>query len=442
MEITNHHHNKLSRISMVAIGIQKQRATLLPKILLLILIPLTLPLSLLAQQYTPLDTVLKRIERQHISLQKYALKAESYVHKANAATAWMAPMIGAGTFMTPYPGQEMMDDRDKGSLMFQLEQDIPNPGKLNAQKRYIASQAEAELSGRPVAFNALKAQAKTLYYTWLIALQRIQVLEKNDRIMQMMKKIEEIRYPYNQSKLSGIFRAQAKIEENQNMIRMQRGEIARAKAWLNSLMNAPVNQPLEIDTAYRPNFVPETQIDTAMLATKRKDILQMEQNIRSMKLGITAMKAQAKPDFRIRFDHMYPLSKMMPKAYSVMGMVSIPIAPWSSKMYTSEVKAMDYEVRAMQKEREGMLQESQGMLYGMQYQIQSMMSRITAMEQKIVPALRRSMDADFASYQENKLALPEVISSWEALTMMESNVLDEKLKWYQMIVDYEKELYR
>jgi len=52
------------------------------------------------------------------------------------------------------------------------------------------------------------------------------------------------------------------------------------------------------------------------------------------------------------------------------------------------------------------------------------------------------MEADFVNYQENKLEVTAVINSWEALTMMQINVLDEKMKLYQMIVDYEKELYR
>ncbi|WP_316780629.1 TolC family protein [Pedobacter antarcticus] len=402
-----------------------------------------LPIQLLAQQKpVSIDTILLRITNNNLLLQTYALKAESYKHKANAQTAWMAPMVGAGTFMTPYPGADVMDDKDKGSLMFQLEQDIPNPGKLSAQKRYTASKGEVELAGRDIALNDFKAKAKSLYYTWLIALSRIQVLQKNDKIMQMMKKIEEIRYPYNQSQLSGVFKATAKIEENKNMILMQEGEILKARSWLNSLMNLPGNQELEIDTSYKPVFSAASSLDTTQLATQRKDIWQMEQNIRSMKLGINAMKAQNKPDFRIRFDHMSPLGKMMPKAYSVMGMISIPIAPWSSRMYKSEVKAMGFEIQAMEKERAGMLQESQGMLYGMQYEIQSMQKRISAMEEKIIPSLKKTMDADFVNYQENKLQLPAVINSWEALTMMESTVLDEKMKLYQMIVDYEKELYR
>jgi outer membrane protein, heavy metal efflux system len=406
---------------------------------------LILPLQSLAQQpVLNLDSILHRIEKNNLLLQSYDLKAKSYQYKADAGTAWMAPMIGVGTFMTPYPGQEVMNDADKGSLMFQVEQDIPNPAKLKAQKKVIESQAEVENASRGVTFNNLKAQAKSLYFTWIVSQQRINILQQNDKIMQTMKKIEQIRYPYNQSQLGGVYRASAKIEENQNMIRMQEGEIANARASLNALMHEHGDYAFEIDTSYRLRFIPSHghEHDTILLASSRKDIQRMDKTINSMQLNIDAMKQESKPDFRIRLDHMSPLGSMMPKAYSVMGMISIPIAPWSSKMYKSEIKGMQYDIQAMQKEREAMLQETQGMLYGMQYQIEAMEKRIKAMEEKIVPSLRKNMEASFLNYQENKLELPAVIDSWEALTMMQMNVLDEKLKLYQMIIDHEKELYR
>ncbi len=403
-----------------------------------------LPLKLFAQQapVLPLDSILQRIDRNNILLQSYGLKAESYKYSADAATAWMAPMVGVGTFMTPYPGQKIMESRDKGSLMLQLEQDIPNPSKLSAKKKYIVSQGNIEKATRDITLNDLKAQARRLYFNWLIAKQRIDVLRENEKIMVTMKKIEEVRFPYNQSQLSSVFKASAKIEDNHNMIRMQEGSIAKARAWLNSLMNAPGNQDFEIDTTYQPQFGIASSYDTASLATARKDVVKMDESIRSMQLNIESMKREKKPDFKVRFDHMYPLDRMMPNAFSAMGMVSIPIAPWSSRMYKSEIKAMQYNVQAMEKERAAMLQETQGMLYGMQYEIQSMQKRIEAMEDKIIPALRQTLDVNFVNYQENKLALSNVIDSWEALTMMQSNVLDEKLKLYEMIVDYEKQLYR
>ncbi|MEJ5993180.1 TolC family protein [Pedobacter sp. Du54] len=408
------------------------------------LILLLLPFHAFAQQrpVLSLDTVLQRIDKNNLLLQSYGLKAESYKHTAKASTAWMAPMVGVGTFMTPYPGQMIMDEGDKGSLMLQLEQDIPNPVKQNANKRYIESKGKVENETRGVTLNEYKAQAKRLYFGWLVAQQKIKVLAQNEKIMQTMKKIEEIRYPFNQSKLGSIYKTTAKLEENRNMIIMQEGDIAKSRAWLNSLMNQQGNADFAIDTTYQPVFVPAKAIDTGSLALARNDIKKMDYSIQSMQLNIEVMKKQSRPDFKLRFDHMSPLTKAMPKAFSIMGMVSIPIAPWSSKMYKSEVKGMQYEVQAMAKEKAAMLQETQGMLYGMQFEIQSMQKRIKVMEDKIVPSLQKTLDVNFLSYRENKMELPEVIDSWEALTMMQTNVLDEKLKLYLMIVDYEKEIYR
>jgi len=405
---------------------------------------LLLPMHLLAQQ-TPvltLDSILQRIDRNNVLLQSYGLKAESYKYSADASTAWMPPMVGLGTFMTPYPGQMIMEPRDKGNLMLQIEQEIPNKAKLNARKRYIESQGNIERATRDITLNDFKAQAKRLYFNWLIAKQRTKVLQENERIMVTMKKIEEVRYPYNQSQLGSVYKADAKIEENRNMIRMQEGTIAKARAWMNSLMNAQGNEPFEVDTTYLPQFNPAGSYDTASLSGVRKDVLKMNESIRSMQLNIASMKSQRKPDFRIRFDHMYPLDGMMPNAYNVMGMISIPIAPWSSKMYKSEIKAMQFNIQGMEKERTAMLQETQGMLYGMQYEIESMQARIKGLEDKVIPALQKTLDANFITYQENKLPLTQVIDAWEALVMMQMNVLDEKLKLYEMIVDYEKELYR
>lgn len=403
-----------------------------------------LPLATWAQQppVLRLDTILQRIANNNLMLQSYGLKADSYKHSGDAAMAWMPPMVGLGTFMTPYPNQMIMESRDKGNLMLQIEQDIPNLAKLKAKRRYIASQGNVERANRDITLNAYKAQAKRLYFNWLIARQRIAVLNENEKTIVMMKKIEEVRYPYNQSQLSGVYQAEAKIQEHHNEYEMQEGIIKKTKAWLNSLMNTAGNEDFEIDTTYQPVFTPSISYDTASLAGSRMDVFKMNESIHSMQLNIESMRQQKKPDFKIRFDHMYPLDAMMPNAYSVMGMLSIPIAPWSSKMYKSDIKAMQLNIQGMQKERSAMLVETQGMLYGMQSEILSMQKRISTMQDKVIPALQKAMDAFFVNYQENKAQLPVVIDAWEALTMTQMNVLDEKLKLYEMIVDYEKELYR
>lgn len=402
-----------------------------------------LPLQAVSQPVLPLDTILQRIDRNNVLLQSYGLKAESYHYSADAATAWMAPMVGVGTFMTPYPFQsgKMIEARDKGQFMFRVEQDIPNPAKLSAKRRYIESQGKVELAQRGITLNGLKAQAKLAYYTWLVAAKRVDVLRQAERIMLTMKKIEEVRYPYNQSQLGSVYKIEARVEENRNMIRMQEGEIGRARAYLNGLMNRPGNETFTIDTATAPVFRP-TVHDTASLATVRGDVLRMNESIRSMQLNIQSMQQDRKPDFRILYDHMKAVDPMMPRAFSVMGMVSIPLAPWASKMYKSGIRSMQYNIEAMQKERSAMLQETQGMLYGMQAEIQAVQKRIQATRGTIIPSMQKALDSYFINYQENKAPITVVIDAWEALNMLQMNLLDDEGKLYQMIVDYEKESYR
>jgi outer membrane protein, heavy metal efflux system len=406
---------------------------------------LILPAASFAQNAVPVwsvDTILSKIDKNNIGLQSYQLEAESYRYRADAETAWMAPMIGAGTFMTPYPGEKVMESRDRGSIMIEVEQEIPNPAKLKARRNYIESQGNVVATQRGIAFNTLRAQARTSYYDWLIAKNKIQVLRENDKLFATLKKIEEVRYPYNKSELSGIYTIEAKREENNNMIIMQNAVISRAKATLLTLMNEERSTQFDIDSIADAHFVPELVDDTSAIASSRADISQVNQRIRSMQLNIASMRSERKPDFKIRFDHMTPRTSMMPNAFSVMGMLSIPIVPWASKMYKSEIKAMEYSIRGMEKEREGMLVETKGMLRGMQEEIQQMHDRVLSMELKVIPALQRALDANYILYQENKLELNMLLDSWEALNMMHINVLDEKLKHYQMLIEYDKLLYR
>lgn len=389
-----------------------------------------------------LDTVLNRIDKNNILLQSYGLKAESYVHKGEAATSWMAPMVGVGTYMAPYPGATTMGPDEKGSLMFQIEQAIPGKAKLNAKKKAIQFLGEVENANREITLNELKAQAKRLYINGLMAEKRIRLLEENERTMEMMKKVEELRYTYNQAMLGSIYKVEGQLAESRNQIEQQKGNIKRIKAVLNSLMNSPRDIDFELDRAYVPEVKLQASYDTAYLADRRADILKMDKSIQSMQFDIEALNLQKRPDLSIRFDHMSPLAKGgMPNSYSVMGMISIP-TPWSSKRYKSESKAVEYDILAMEKEKSAMLQQTKGMLQGMYYEIQSMEKQVLGMEKKVIPALQKAFDAYFVNYQENKLELPVVIDAWDALLLMKVRLLDEKLNMYDLIIDYEKEIYR
>jgi cobalt-zinc-cadmium efflux system outer membrane protein len=391
-------------------------------------------------QVISLDSVLKKIDANNPMLQEYDNKVMALNEYSAGAKSWMAPMVGAGTFMTPYGKQMLMDERDKGSWMFSVEQDIPNPGKLNANKNYLQSLAGVEKEGRSIQYNTLRAEAKTYYYQWLVSEEKLKILKENERIMDLMLKLARIRYPYNQGSLGNVYKAEGRLNEVQNMMLMTKSEIEDKHFRLKALMNLSPNDSIMVDTALVVDFNAEQIVnDTTALSDQRSDIRQIDQTIETMRLNQQLQKAQAKPDFKIRFDHMQPIGNM-PTMFTAMAMVSIPIAPWSSKMYKSEVKGMQYDIEAMKRGREAILIETRGMLSGMASQLKRMKQQLENYDSKIIPALRKNYQTLMLAYEENREQLPIVIDGWEALNMAQMEYLNKVEEYYKMIVSYEKEL--
>lgn len=392
-------------------------------------------------QVITLDSVLRTIDARNPMLQEYDNKAKALNTYTEGAKSWMAPMVGAGTFMMPYPGQMIMNEGDKGSLMITVEQDIPNPGKLNANKNYFASRASVEEQGRSLQFNQLRAEAKTQYYQWLVAEKKMKVLAENERIIELMLKISRIRYPYNQGSLGNIYKAEGRLYEVKNMQTMTLGDIEEKGFRLKGLMNIPHDVPIEVDTTTQISFEANPLLyDTAALGNLRSDVKQINKTIDVMRFNQQVQQAQAKPDFKIRFDHMQPLGDNMPTQFTAMAMVSIPIAPWSSKMYKSEVRGMNYDIEAMKRGREAILIEARGMLAGMASQLIRMQEQLNNYNTRIIPALRKNYETLMLAYEENREQLPIVIDAWEALNMAQMQYLEKMEEYYNMIVVYEKEL--
>ncbi len=392
-----------------------------------------------SSQVLTLDSVLALIDRNNPSLKEYDNRVQALDAYAAGAKSWMAPMVGAGTFMVPYSNENTMNDADKGAWMLTVEQDIPNPAKLNANQNYLNSKAGVEKENRSIRFNALRSEAKSLYYQWLVAEEKVSVLQDNAKMMKLMLQLAHIRYPYSEGSLGNVYKAEGRLSEVENMLLTTHGEIGEKSYRLKSLANLPASDSIMIDTSTVVSFRPvSVSKDAAILSEQRSDIRQIDQAIETVRLNQQLQKSQAKPDFRIRFDHMRPIGEM-PSQFSAMVMVSIPIAPWSSRMYNAEVKGAHYEIEALKQSREAMLTEARGTLSGIASRIMTMQQQLDNYRTKIIPALRKNYQTLMLAYEENRAQLPIVIDGWEAMNMSQMEYLEKLEEYYKMIVSYEKE---
>jgi len=387
-------------------------------------------------QTISLDSILSVVKERNPMLKNYSHRAEAMTAYAQGGKSWMAPEVGGGLWMLPYKSTE--DPRDQGQIMLSVQQKFTSPAKLRANQGYLESKAAIEQSSGNYIFNELRAQAKTAYFQWMVLEKKEKVLKESEEIMNLVLKVSKLRYPYNQSKLGNIYKAEGRLSEVQNMMLMNDNQIAQKNILLNQLMSLPNTTRFTIDTSFQMKKLIMEEVDTIALAENRSDVQRIDKSIQSLKLNQALENYQSRPDFNISFNHMFARGSGMPNQFMLLGMISIPIAPWSSKMYKANVQGIGKEIEAMKYERTSLLNELRSMASNEENEIKTLSKQIENYETRIIPALRKNYETLMIAYEENREELPVVIDAWETLNETQMQYLDTIQKYYETIVSYEK----
>lgn len=416
-------------------------------IIISILFSVTMSLN---AQIMRLDTVLVTIENNNPELKMYDAQASAYNTYAKGAKAWEAPQVGAGFFMTPYNpsmwkadnssgGMNGMNNSNNGmgSFMIQGQQMIPNPAKQSANQQYMQSMSAVEQANKSYARNELLSKAKMAYYEWVILKKKLYVLDEQEQLMNYVIKTTEIRYPYEQEKLNSIYKAKASLGEIQNMKLMFQSEINWKRVYLNQLMNRDKEIIFEVDTALQIKNYETISVDTTTLTTNRSDIAALDKNILVVKYKQQYERSRLKPDFGIQYAHMFSFGNN-PNLFTLMGMVSIPIAPWSSKMYKSTSLGLNYEIQGYQRQREAIVNEASGMVESIKWRIKNQKQQIEIYNKTILPSLEKNYKTSLLAYEQNTEDLFVVIDALQALQMSKMELLNKIQELLILQAEYEK----
>jgi outer membrane protein, heavy metal efflux system len=385
-----------------------------------------------------LDSILSAVKERNPVLKNYRSRADAMVAYSKGAKSWMAPEVGGGLWMLPY--RKVEDPRDKGQIMLSMQQKFTHPAKFRANQGYLESKAAIEQANESYEYNELRAQAKMAYFQWVVLERKKKVLKENEYLIGLMLKVARLRYPYNQGRLGNIYKAEGRLYEVQNLILANDNQIVQKNIVLNQLMNVSHDLRFSIDTTNQPRVLQLEEADSSTVAERRSDVRRIDRSIQAAKLNQVLESYQSKPDFNLSFHHMFARGTGMPNQFILLGMVSIPIAPWSSKAYKANIQGTRKEIEAMKNERAAIMSEVQGVTASVSSEIISMTRQIENYEKRIIPALRKNYETLMVSYEENKEELPIVIDGWETLNMTQLQYLDTVDKYYELVVSYEKEI--
>jgi outer membrane protein TolC len=385
-------------------------------------------LSVQSQERLKLEDVFSAISNNHPELKSYDAQIRSLDEAAKGAKNWEAPLLSSGLFMTPYnPAmwkKGMNGERGMGQYMVSEEQIFPNKKMQNAEQKYMQSMSSVEKEKKGATLNDLYAQAKKNYYQWIVIEKKLNVLSQDEKILDFMIKDAELRYKNNLGKISAYYKAKASLGNIETMRVMLQNEALQRKNVLNTLMNRDKSVLIEIDTNYVIKDYSSIQLDSTAFINSRSDIKTIEREIQIAGLQQDVERAKLKPEFGLRFDHMFGFGGT-PMQYSLMGMVRLPMVKWSSRAATANVQSLRYKAESLQQEKLAMVNEASGMATGMKYEIQARQKQIRLYEDNIIPALKRNFQTMQIAYQNNTEELFELYDAWETLNMTQLQYLDQ-----------------
>ncbi|MFV8465794.1 TolC family protein [Flavobacterium sp. LB1P62] len=396
----------------------------------------------LVAQTLSLDNVLTNIKINNPQLKMYDADIQSMDAAAKGAKSWMPPQVSTGFFMTAYnPKMWKADEMNPGmgNYMLGVTQMIPNASKLKADYNYMSTMSSVEAENKNYTINQLNALAKTNYYQWLVLTKKVKIANDNLLLLEYMIKSMEIRYQYNMDKLPTYYKAKSQYSILQNMIVMLQNDISQKRIMLNTLMARDKNTSFEIDSTYKLKDFDVMKSDTTSLSQNRSDVKAIEKTMALNQLKIKAEKTKLLPEFGVKYEHMFAFGED-PNQFSLMLMVNIPLAPWSSKMNKANIDSFQLKNESLNWQKQMILNEATGMISGMNTELENLKKQYDIVEKNIIPALRRNYDTAIIAWQNNTGDLFIVLNAWEALNMAQIDALDKLQTILTTQVEIEKQL--
>lgn len=380
-----------------------------------------------SQERLKLEDVFSSITASHPDLKGFDALIRSLDEAAKGAKNWEPPLLSTGLWMTPY-NPAMWKKQSNGSTgmgqyMVSAEQMFPNTKMQNAEQKYMQSMSTVEKERKSAAINDLYAQAKKNYYQWIVLKKKASVLEQDLKVLDFMIKDAELRYKNNLGKISAYYKAKAALGNIETMKIMLENEMVQKRIALNTLMNRDKNFAFDIDTIYTIQNFSFIQFDSTVFINSRSDIKAIDREIQLTGLQQDVEKAKQRPEFGLRFDHMFGFGGL-PMQYSLMGMMKIPIAK-STRASKANIESLKWKAESLNEEKQGLINEVSGMAYGMKNEIISRQKQINLYENNIIPALRKNFQTMQLAYQNNTEELFELYDAWETLNMTQLQYLDQ-----------------
>jgi hypothetical protein len=385
-------------------------------------------------QSLKLAAIIDSITASHPVVKMYNNEIRSMDEAAKGAKSWMPPEFSTGLWMVPYNinlwKKGDMGATGMGQYMIGGLQMFPNKKKQNADAAYMEAISSVEKEKKNATLNELINDAKQYYYEWIILEKKLVIIDQNEKLLDFMIKNAEIRYKNGLEKISAYYKAKAALGSLQNMQLMFENDIKEKRIRINALMGRNAMIDFDIDTSYLVKDYSNIVFDSTLFYSNRSDFKSIDKDINLTILKQETEKQSLQPQFGIRYEHMFGFGGL-PMQYSLMGMLKLPLARWSSKMNRANIESLKWKANSLQSQKEMMANEYSGMAYSMRNELELKKKQLKLYDENIIPALKNNYKSIQLGYEQNTEELFILYDAWKTLNMTQleyTGLLNQVLK--------------
>jgi hypothetical protein len=129
-----------------------------------------------------------------------------------------------------------------------------------------------------------------------------------------------------------------------------------------------------------------------------------------------------------------------PQQFSLMAMVSIPIAPWSSKMYKSSVEGLNFNIEVLKEQQQNLVNQVNGTIEILKVQMKSKKQQMELYENIIIPSMKKNYETALLAYEQNSEELFMVLDAWQNLKLTQVSYLDQIMQLIALQIEFERQL--
>ena len=383
------------------------------------------------QESVNLHSLIEELLRSNPELQAVRKRYEAALTRPSQESALPDPRITAGWVSSgfPYPGAGL-GSAVSSNIGVQIAQEIPFPGK-RALKGGIA---QKEAAGEAQAVRALElrlvSQLKEKYYDLIYIYETIDLIHRNQELLQQMAKVAEARYSAGKAMQQDIIKAGIEVAILENRLIALEQKKLSSNAEINALLNRPPEASLGHPEAVSTLPPLESFENLRARALDASPLLRGQQAvIDGRQLNVQSAQKAYYPDFDVMSGY-YNQGAMKPM-WEFKVQINIPLYFGKKQRYGLE-EAGATLTEAQRRYRN----EQQWLLFRIRDRYlaaEAAQKLMNLYSQQVVPQSELALQSSLASYEGANVDFLTVLSNFNTIRDYQMNYIEQRVEYLKAL---------